>query len=76
LESTEALVPVIAQSNKTVVVLRRQRHTMAPKKNKATLNDTAGVSEEQQAALALSQKLQAVAKSQGVRTWSICLRRG
>ncbi|DBA76125.1 TPA: hypothetical protein ACH3X1_009867 [Trebouxia sp. C0004] len=39
---------------------------MAPKKNKAILNDTAGVSEEQQAASALSQRLQAVAKTQGV----------
>ncbi|KAL0055087.1 hypothetical protein WJX82_006875 [Trebouxia sp. C0006] len=39
---------------------------MAPKKNKAALNDTTLASEEQQAALALSQRLQAVAKTQRV----------
>ncbi|DBA84268.1 TPA: hypothetical protein ACH3X2_006326 [Trebouxia sp. C0005] len=39
---------------------------MAPKKTKTTLNDTAVASEEQQAALALSQRLQTVAKTQGL----------
>ena len=43
---------------------------MAPKKSKDSLNDAAGVTEEQQAALALSQRLQSVAKSQGVRETS------
>ena len=41
---------------------------MASKKNKDTLNDpAAGLTEEQQAALQTSQRLQAAAKSQGVR---------
>lgn len=39
---------------------------MAPKKSKTNLNDPAGLTEEQQAGLALSQRLQAVAKDQGV----------
>lgn len=40
---------------------------MAPKRNKDTVNDpAAGVTEEQQAALEISQRLQAAAKTQGV----------
>ena len=40
---------------------------MAPKKAKDTLNDAAaGLTEEQQTALEVSQRLQAAAKTQGV----------
>ena len=45
----------------------RNNKKMAPKKNKDTLNDpAAGLTEEQQAALEVSQRLQAAAKTQGV----------
>lgn len=44
---------------------------MAPKKAKDTLNDAAaGLTEEQQAALEVSQRLQAAAKTQGVTVQS------
>ena len=43
-----------------------QVRKMAPKKVKASLDDTAGLTAEQQAAAALSQRLQQLAKHQGV----------
>ena len=44
---------------------------MAPKKAKEGLNDAPVMSEEQQTASLLSQRLQAAAKSQGVRSDSL-----
>lgn len=47
---------------------------MAPKKNKDTLIDpAAGLTEEQQAALQISQRLQAAAKSHGVSIARCCV---
>lgn len=49
---------------------------MAPKKNKDTVNDpAAGLTEEQQAAVQVSQRLQAAAKSHGVKFARFCLSR-
>lgn len=47
---------------------------MAPKKNKDTVTDpAAGLTEEQQAALQISQRLQKAAKSQGVSVARFCV---